>query len=148
MEAGASPLLRGGRRYQAVPTADQQEDSSAHLSTEQQKKEMNKRKRVVMKGGMTNVSYKNISKKRRRYISDLFTTLLGRTFFEDQRWACVPGFAFPFSSRSWRFRRRNAKSKLRNAGTRDVKTFQERAPFIFLHGISPVIVVFKKGNAH
>ena len=82
MEAGASPLLRGGRRYQAVPTADQQEDSSAHLSTEQQKKEMNKRKRVVMKGGMTNVSYKNISKKRRRYISDLFTTLLGRTLLK------------------------------------------------------------------
>jgi hypothetical protein len=76
MEAGASPLLRGVRRYQAVPTADQQEDTSS-LSTEQQKKEMNKRKRVVMKGGMTNVSYKNISKKRRRYISDLFTTLLG-----------------------------------------------------------------------
>jgi hypothetical protein len=34
-----------------------------------------------MKGGITNVSYKNISKKRRRYISDLFTTLLGRRHF-------------------------------------------------------------------
>merc|ERR1719483_1904045 len=37
---------------------------------------MNKKKRVVLKDGLTNVTYKNISKKRRRYISDLYTTLL------------------------------------------------------------------------
>merc|ERR1719233_1422559 len=37
---------------------------------------MNKRKRVVLKNGLTNVTYKNISKKRRRYVSDLYTTLL------------------------------------------------------------------------
>ena len=39
-------------------------------------KTMNKKKRVVMKGGITNVAYKNISKKKRRFFSDLFTTLL------------------------------------------------------------------------
>lgn len=40
------------------------------------KRSMNKRKRVVLKGGFTNVEYKNISKRRRRYFSDLYTTLL------------------------------------------------------------------------
>jgi hypothetical protein len=66
--------------HQAVPSSETQEDHPV-LSTEEQKREMNRRKRVVMKGGITNVSYKNISKKRRRYISDLFTTLLGRRHF-------------------------------------------------------------------
>ena len=41
-------------------------------------KEMNKRKRVIGKGGTTNVTYKNISKKKRKYFLDLYTTLLGR----------------------------------------------------------------------
>jgi hypothetical protein len=31
---------------------------------------------VVGRDGLTNVTYKNISKKRRRYFSDLYTTLL------------------------------------------------------------------------
>merc|ERR1719342_1381601 len=44
---------------------------------------MNKRKRVVLKNGLTNVTYKNISKKRRRYVSDLYTTLL------DSSWTYV-----------------------------------------------------------
>ena len=44
---------------------------------------MNKKKRIVRKGGLTNVTYKNISKKRRRYISDLYTTLL------DSSWSYV-----------------------------------------------------------
>ena len=33
-------------------------------------------RRVVRKEGLTNVSFKNISKKRRHYFSDLYTTLL------------------------------------------------------------------------
>ena len=40
------------------------------LSANYEKKQMNKRKRVVKKGGSTSVTYKNISKKRRRYFSD------------------------------------------------------------------------------
>ena len=44
---------------------------------------MNKKKRIVRKGGLTNVTYKNISKKRRRYISALYTTLL------DSSWTYV-----------------------------------------------------------
>ena len=101
MEAGASPLLRGGgRRYQSVPTADHPQDDTPVLSTEEQKKEMNKRKRVVMKGGITNVSYKNISKKRRRYISDLFTTLLGKRHFVSSSYAGV-GAIFVSSSYAW-----------------------------------------------
>ena len=46
-------------------------------------RKMNKKKRIVRKGGLTNVTYKNISKKRRRYISDLYTTLL------DSSWSYV-----------------------------------------------------------
>ena len=56
-----------------------------------EKKQMNKRKRVVKKGGSTGVSYKNISKKRRRYFSDLYTTLL------DSSWSyCVLMFTASF----------------------------------------------------
>ena len=46
---------------------------------------------------MTNVSYKNISKKRRRYFSDLYTTLL------DAPWTyCVIMFSTSFYG-SWLF---------------------------------------------
>merc|ERR1719167_620298 len=56
---------------------------------------MNKKKRVVLKDGLTNVTYKNISKKRRRYISDLYTTLL------DSSWTyCVLMFTTSFYG-SW-----------------------------------------------
>lgn len=52
---------------------------------------MNKRKRVVRKGGSTNVEYKNISKRRRRYFSDLYTTLL------DHSWSyCILIFLLSF----------------------------------------------------
>ena len=55
------------------------------------------RKRVVQKNGLTNVSYKNISKKRRRYFNDLYTTLL------DSSWNyCVLLFAASFFG-SWMF---------------------------------------------
>jgi len=55
----------------------------------------NKLKRVVKKDGTTNVTYKNISKKRRRYFSDLYTTLL------DSSWSyCVILFAASFYG-SW-----------------------------------------------
>ena len=54
-------------------------------------------KRVVQKNGLTNVSYKNISKKRRRYFNDLYTTLL------DSSWNyCVLLFAASFFG-SWMF---------------------------------------------
>merc|ERR1719348_206743 len=56
---------------------------------------MNKKKRVVLKDGFTNVTYKNISKKRRRYISDLYTTLL------DSSWSwCFVMFSTSFYG-SW-----------------------------------------------
>ena len=61
------------------------------LSSNYEKKHMNKRKRVVKKGGGTSVTYKNISKKRRRYFSDLYTTLL------DSSWSyCVLMFTASF----------------------------------------------------
>ena len=61
------------------------------LSNNYEKKHMNKRKRVVKKGGSTSVTYKNISKKRRRYFSDLYTTLL------DSSWSyCVLMFTASF----------------------------------------------------
>ena len=56
---------------------------------------MNKKERVAQKSGMTNVLYKNISKKRRKYISDLYTTLL------DSTWGhCVLLFSASFFT-SW-----------------------------------------------
>ena len=56
---------------------------------------MNKKKRVVLKEGLTNVAYKNISNKRRRYFSDLYTTLL------DSSWGyCVILFSASFYG-SW-----------------------------------------------
>jgi len=61
------------------------------LAANYEKRQMNKRKRVVKKGGGTGVTYKNISKKRRRYFSDLYTTLL------DSSWSyCVLMFTASF----------------------------------------------------
>jgi len=37
---------------------------------------LEKKRRVVEKDGATNVRYKNISERRRRYISDFYTTLV------------------------------------------------------------------------
>jgi len=71
------------------------DEESLYESTHQKVKKMNKKKRVVLKDGLTNVTYKNISKKRRRYISDLYTTLL------DSSWTyCVLMFTTSFYG-SW-----------------------------------------------
>ena len=71
------------------------DEESLYETTHQKMKKMNKRKRVVLKDGLTNVTYKNISKKRRRYISDLYTTLL------DSSWTyCVLMFTTSFYG-SW-----------------------------------------------
>jgi len=64
-----SPL----NRFENSNCAD---EDSLYETINQKTKKMNKRKRVVLKNGLTNVTYKNISKKRRRYVSDLYTTLL------------------------------------------------------------------------
>jgi len=72
---------------------DEEPDHPVH----QKNKRLNKQKRVVLKGGMTSVTYKNISKKRRRYFSDLYTTLL------DSSWNyCVLMFTTSFYG-SWLF---------------------------------------------
>ena len=59
------------------------DEESLYETMPQKLQKMNKKKRIVRKGGLTNVTYKNISKKRRRYISDLYTTLL------DSSWSYV-----------------------------------------------------------
>jgi len=69
MKRRGSPL----RRFDNANCGD---DDSLYETINQKTKKMNKRKRVVLKNGLTNVTYKNISKKRRRYVSDLYTTLL------------------------------------------------------------------------
>ena len=66
----------------ARPDHDTDEES-LYETMPQKLQKMNKKKRIVRKGGLTNVTYKNISKKRRRYISDLYTTLL------DSSWSYV-----------------------------------------------------------
>jgi len=76
---------------------DDSEEESLCETKNQKVKKMNKKKRVVLKDGLTNVTYKNISKKRRRYISDLYTTLL------DSSWTyCVLMFTTSFYG-SWIF---------------------------------------------
>ena len=62
---------------------DDSDEESLYETMPQKMMKMNKKKRIVRKGGLTNVTYKNISKKRRRYISDLYTTLL------DSSWTYV-----------------------------------------------------------
>ena len=75
-----------------VTTAGRLEvDDEEHVTMSKEKKKMNEKKRVIMKGGSTSVTYKNISKKRRRYFSDLYTTLL------DSSWSyCVLMFMASF----------------------------------------------------
>ena len=81
MEAGISTVRNSARI----------EEDEEHVTTSKEKKKMNEKKRVVMKGGSTSVTYKNISKKRRRYFSDLYTTLL------DSSWSyCVLMFMASF----------------------------------------------------
>jgi len=80
------------QRIRKEPDTDEE---SFYETTHQKVKKMNKKKRVVLKDGLTNVTYKNISKKRRRYISDLYTTLL------DSSWTyCVLMFTTSFYG-SW-----------------------------------------------
>ena len=67
------------------------------LENIQKFRKYDKLKRVVQKDGTTSVLYKNISKKRRRYFSDFYTTLL------DSSWSyCVLMFASSFYG-SWVF---------------------------------------------
>ena len=56
---------------------------------------MDKKKRIVRKGGMANVSFKNVSKKRRRFCSDFYTTLL------DASWAFTVFMFFASFYGSW-----------------------------------------------
>ena len=80
-------LYREGSDKESIPVKNK----------EKKLKDMNKRKRVIQKNGLTNVSYKNISKKRRRYFNDLYTTLL------DSSWNyCVLLFTASFFG-SWMF---------------------------------------------
>ena len=72
-------------------------EEEASQPMHQTNRKLNKQKRVVLKGGSTSVTYKNISKKRRRYFSDLYTTLL------DSSWNyCVLMFTTSFYG-SWLF---------------------------------------------
>ena len=66
-------------------------DHEDYESISDAKQVMNKMKRVVLKGGETSIKYKNISKKKRKYFSDLYTTLL------DTSWSiCVILFTASF----------------------------------------------------
>jgi len=81
----------------SVFSHDNEPDDRPYQSFHERRRKMNKKKRVVKKDGLTNVTYKNISKKRRRYISDLYTTLLD----SDWHW-CITMFVIGFYG-SWLF---------------------------------------------
>ena len=98
VEAGLTsvlPLLSFKSDDQLEKTASEEEKSYLRSRAQDIKRRMNKKMRVVQKAGVTNVTYKNISKKRRKYISDLYTTLL------DASWGqCVLLFSASFFT-SW-----------------------------------------------
>ncbi len=50
--------------------------TGGHHHKSHHRNKADKKRRVVEKDGDPNIQYKNISKKRRRYILDLFTTLV------------------------------------------------------------------------
>merc|ERR1719430_336621 len=97
-ESGAEDSDRGSevlRQPLNGRTPAELQDNRTLESFHEKRRRMNQKKRVVLKGGMTNVSYKNISKKKRRYFSDLYTTLL------DSDWSyCIVMFTTSFYG-SW-----------------------------------------------
>ena len=66
-----------------------------HMAECQKKGNINKKKRIMKKGGMVNVTFKNISKKKRRFCSDFYTTLL------DASWAFTVFMFFASFYGSW-----------------------------------------------
>ena len=94
VEAGltsALPLLSLKANDPEVNTDSDDKKSCIRSREQDRKRKMNKKMRVVQKAGLTNVTYKNISKKKRKYISDLYTTLLDSTWLE-----CVLLFSASF----------------------------------------------------
>merc|ERR1712142_1026480 len=76
---GLSTMMSQSKKKAWIPKREKKmhaDDDSLFETVKQKRRKMNKKKRVVLKNGLTNVSYKNISMKRRRYVSDLYTTLL------------------------------------------------------------------------
>ena len=83
VEAGLTSVLplMSFKSQEKVKKNESDEEISYLRSREQdRKRRMNKRMRVVQKSGVTNITYKNISKKKRKYFSDLYTTLLDATW--------------------------------------------------------------------
>ena len=85
VEAGLTsvlPLMSFKSEEKEKKTESETEEEVSYLRSREQdrKRRMNKRMRVVKKSGVTNITYKNISKKKRKYFSDLYTTLLDATW--------------------------------------------------------------------
>merc|ERR1712106_1019 len=83
VEAGLTSVLplMSFKSEEKVNKNESDEEISYLRSREQdRKRRMNKRMRVVQKSGVTNITNKNISKKKRKYFSDLYTTLLDATW--------------------------------------------------------------------
>ena len=75
-DVGLTSMLRQSQIKASLLRVLSRQEENCYQAADEKSKTMNKKKRVVSKGGMTNVAYKNISKKRRRFFSDLYTTLL------------------------------------------------------------------------
>jgi len=73
---GVRSLLRQNQIQATLIKVLSGKEESIFEAANEKNKNMNKKKRIVKKGGTTNVSFKNISKKKRRFCSDLYTTLL------------------------------------------------------------------------
>eukprot|EP00092_Neocalanus_flemingeri_P006322 GFUD01006803.1.p1 GENE.GFUD01006803.1~~GFUD01006803.1.p1 ORF type:complete len:620 (-),score=147.28 GFUD01006803.1:285-2144(-) len=75
-DAGVTSLLNQSQIKSYLRRRMDGQEDDLYQAVEEKTKTMNKKKRVVMKSGLTNVAYKNISKKKRRFFSDFYTTLL------------------------------------------------------------------------
>ena len=75
-DTGVTSMLNQSQIKSSLMKMLSGQEEDLYQAADEKTKTMNKKKRVVTKGGITNVAYKNISKKKRRFFSDLYTTLL------------------------------------------------------------------------
>ena len=73
---GAMSLLRRTQIKASLLRSLNGVEENVYQAVDEKTKSMNKKKRIVRKDGMMNISFKNISKKKRRFFSDLYTILL------------------------------------------------------------------------
>ena len=73
---GAMYLLRRSQIKASLLRSLNGVEENVYQAVDEKTKTLNKKKGIVRKEGIMNISFRNISKKKRRFFSDLYTTLL------------------------------------------------------------------------